>query len=63
MIDIYNNLFQPVVDNPSVSSLQNRLTEIARKRCKGLDLMWQLSVCLRTGPDLDGSVLSNSSIV
>ena len=63
MIDIYNNLSQSVVDNPSVSSLQNRLTEIARKRCKGLDPMWQLSFCRRSGPDLDGSLLSNSSIV
>ena len=62
MIDIYNNLPQSVVDAPSVSSFQNRLTEIAKKRCKNQDPMWQLSFC-RRGPDLDGSVLSDSSIM
>ena len=63
MIDIYNNLPQSVVDAPSVSSFQNRLTEIARTRCKDLNPMWQLSFCRRSGPDLDGSVLRNSSIM
>ena len=63
MIDIYNNLPQSVVDATSVSSFQNRLTEIARKRCKNLDPMWHLSFCRRNGPDLDGSVLSNSSLM
>ena len=61
MIDIYNNLPQSVVDAPSVSSFQSRLTEIARKRCKNLDSMWHLSFCRRDGPDLDGSVLSTSA--
>ena len=61
MIDIYNNLPQSVVDAPSVSSFQSRLTEIAKKRCKNLDSMWHLSFCRRDGPDLDGSVLSTSS--
>ena len=63
MIDIYNNLPQSVVDAPSVSSFQKRLTEIARTRCKALDPMWQFSFCRRSGPDLDGSVLSNSSMM
>ena len=63
MIDIYNNLPQSVVDAPSVSSFQSRLTEIAKKRCKNQDPMWQLSLCRRSGPDLDGSVLSDSSIM
>ena len=34
MKDIYNNLSQSVVDNPSVSGLQNRLAEIARHVAK-----------------------------
>ena len=63
MIDIYNNLPQLVMDAPNVSSFQKRLTEIARTRCKALDPMWQFSFCRRSGPDLDGSVLNNSSII
>ena len=61
MIDIYNNLPQSVVDAPSVSRFQHHLTEIAQERCKNDDPMWQLSFCRRSGPDLDGSVLSNSA--
>ena len=63
MIDIYNNLPQSVVDAPSVSSFQSRLTEIVKKQCKNQDPMWQLSFCRLSGPDRDGSIFNNVSMM
>ena len=58
MVDIYNNLPQEVVDAASVSSCQNTLTDMARRRCQSDNADWASSFCRRSGPDLSGLIIS-----
>ena len=58
MVDIYNNLPQRVVDATDVSSFQSLLTEIVKERCRQGIPCWKFSFCRRSGPDLDGPIIS-----
>ena len=40
MVDIYNNLSQPLVDCRTVSDFQSKLTKVAKVRCEASDPGW-----------------------
>ena len=63
MVDIYNGLSQEMVDAQSACQFQRLLTDVARDRCALGVESWASSFSARSGPDLDGPILTEDVAV